>query len=436
MKRTLFCLFIIMLTLSACSPAAPDGGPAATSAPLVLPTLPSDAPIATAAQPAAPVETTAAVEPASRPSPSGGVLPAPLLVLDIQDDVDQVFRIETDGATRRALTAEAGPVLDFDVSPADGRLAYVAGNDLIVANADGSNRVVLVDGPEMPPENDPQAALQRLGKPRWSPDGARIAYSLDGVYVVPSAGGAAQLLLKSDPLPELVPPVEGATPAADAAAAASAPAEAAAAYVYWPESWSPDGARLLLGYSYYPVSSGLALLDPAGGAPLLIQNPESYACCNPAWSPDSASIYYASPYFGMFIAGLWRASAADGSVVTLIRGDSENGSFYMPGFAQPLGDALYFFYARSDAFPEGQVKLTPVRAAPASDLSAAVPLRSDAWLVGEALWAPDGSGVAIVNLEAASGGQTGMLGQLVYLKYGDSPAVTLPGGGHALRWGK
>jgi hypothetical protein len=50
----------------------------------------------------------------------------------------QVFRIERDGTSQRQLTSEPANVNDYGVSPTDGGVAYVANNQLLFVNADGS----------------------------------------------------------------------------------------------------------------------------------------------------------------------------------------------------------------------------------------------------------------------------------------------------------
>ena len=52
--------------------------------------------------------------------------------------ITQVFRLERDGVTQTQLTTESGSVTDYDVSPVDGNIAFVANNQLLYANADGS----------------------------------------------------------------------------------------------------------------------------------------------------------------------------------------------------------------------------------------------------------------------------------------------------------
>ena len=435
LKKSLFVLpvllALLMLLSSACElPALTGGSDPSGPAPTLPPAVPPGAPTLVA-QPTSPGSS---VEPGSEPAPpgaatpaapppAGGGLPAPLLFLAPVEETDQIWRLEVDGQGLRPLTQEAEPVLDFDVSAVDGRLAYVSGNDLIVANPDGGGRIVLVDGPETPPENDPQGALMLLGKPRWSPGGERIAYGLGGVNLVAASGGEPLRLLSSDPPP----------------AAPDAPSQSPA-YWYWPETWSPDGSRLLLGYSLWPDSGGLAILDAAGGAPRLIRSVEAFACCQPAWSADSAFIYYASPFFGMILSGMWVADAATGESRTLIQGDAPDGAFRLPGFVHPVaGGSLYYFYARSDAFPEGQIKLSPVHALRRRS-GRQTPLRSDAWMVGEALWTPDGSGVVILDLETPAppspGGAVQPLGRLIYLASDNRPPLLLPAAGYTLRWGR
>ncbi len=66
-------------------------------------------------------------------------LPAPVYLLDAPSG--QIVRVANDGVTRRTVTHELAPVTSFDVSPDGSKLAYVAGNKLIEAQADGSGRV-------------------------------------------------------------------------------------------------------------------------------------------------------------------------------------------------------------------------------------------------------------------------------------------------------
>ena len=64
-------------------------------------------------------------------------------------------------------------------------------------------------------------------------------------------------------------------------------------------------------------------------------------------------------------------------------------------------------------------------------------LRTDAYAIGEALWANDGSGAVIVDAQAAlEAGVYPPQGPLLYLKADDSPATPLAAEGRLLRWGK
>ena len=71
-------------------------------------------------------------------------LPAPVYLLDAASG--QIVRVADDGVTQRTVTHELAPVTAFDVAPDGSKLAYVAGNQLIEAGADGLNRVVKLGG--------------------------------------------------------------------------------------------------------------------------------------------------------------------------------------------------------------------------------------------------------------------------------------------------
>jgi len=106
----------------------------------------------------------------------------------------QVWLIRADGNDVHPLY-ERGPVSAFAWSPAEDRLAYVAGSDMLsleTINADSTDPVTLI----LPATG----AVGRLGRIAWSPDGAWIAYewlkqrpaqylTYQGLWKVPANGG-------------------------------------------------------------------------------------------------------------------------------------------------------------------------------------------------------------------------------------------------------
>ena len=177
------------------------------------------------------------------PQPAIGVLPAPLYYLDTSSPTQQIWRIETDGTTRTQITQEAAGVTDFDVSASDGSLAYVSGNALITTDGLGGNRSVLVQGPPLAPERDESYYITEVTRPRWSPDGSRLAYGMNGINLIDAAGGTPTALLPNDPIP--------------------APSDTMTQPVnlYWPSHWSPDGARMLIDIGYYRSEGSLGVFN-------------------------------------------------------------------------------------------------------------------------------------------------------------------------------
>ncbi len=181
--------------------------------------------------------------------------------------------MERDGKTVHQVTSEPSGVGEYDVSPVDGRVAYVANNQLVVINPDGSVRTVLVDGGTVDPNNP---IVNSLGSPVWSPDGRTISYAYQGLNFYSLDTGASTLVLENK-----FNDVSGLKVANE---------------LYSPNSYSPDGKKLLINIGFYeggtvaiysPDTNALVrlLLDPSIGQP----------CCDFTWAPDGTGLYAANP---------------------------------------------------------------------------------------------------------------------------------------------
>ena len=182
----------------------------------------------------------------------------------------------------RLAAADANP----SWSPDGGRIAYEDDGHVYVIDADGADRVRLVEG----------------GSPSWSPDGGRIAYEDDGAVYVIDADGADRVWL-----------VEGGSP-----------------------SWSPDGGRIAYeddGQVHVMTSEGryLRQLTRYGGA-------------NPAWSPDGRRIAYEGSYLFLnpySFRSIYSSLAREGIVVMNADGSNHfrvSNFAYSPAWA-PSGDS-------------------------------------------------------------------------------------------------
>ena len=310
---------------------------------------------------------------------------------------------------------------DFDVSASDGSLAYVSGNALITTDGLGNNRSVLVQGPPLASERDESYYTTEVTRPRWSPDGSRIAYGLNGINLIDAANGTSTALLPNDPIPGPNDPM-------------TQPAN-----LYWPHSWSPDRQRLLIDIGYYQSEGDLGVLDLTNNSVQALSSPQGYACCAPSWSLDSQSIYYANSSPGMIPAGLWRTDVTTGDGVTLIDGIAKDAQLLAAQVQQASDGNLYYFYGVVKA-PVNRSSTTPLamyRAASDGVTNQSTGLRTDAYALGEQLWANDGSGAVIVDAQAAlEAGVYPPQGPLLYLKADGSPAIPLAAEGRLLRWGK
>lgn len=399
---------ILTLAIMACAiPALSNNGPTADQVSTV---------VALTMQALTPASDGAAT-PATEPSPAG---PLPHSLYFLNNDnigVLQVFRLETDGKTLTQVTSEPSAVGAFDVSPVDGRVVYVINNQLILINADGSGRRVLVEGGPVD-QNDP--FVSSLFNPIFSPDGQTIAYSRQGLVLYSLASGASNMVLE-----EMT---------TDPSTGASVPAK-----VFIPQNYSPDGKKILVTGAiprsdgaiqmiYTIASDSTVDLTGADGARL--------CCSKQGWTADSSTLYSGNSKFGFFLPGLWRIDAATGAMTTLLPAEAGGNLYNTPDvpFLGPDGQ-LYFFFAQVTG-PEGFEMRSPVqmvRSAP-DGVTGRTTLRDETFeLMNEALWSPDASFVIVTmdpNQDVYQGGKLDL-----YYTDPSRPVINLLPFAQQLKWG-
>ncbi len=353
--------------------------------------------------------------PAALPS-SGGLLPHGLHFLNNDSaGLAQAYRLEKDGKTVTQITTETAKVEYYDVSMKDGSVAYVSGNQLLLVNADGSARRVLVNGGEINPNN---SYTDSIRNPVFSPNNETIAYAHKGLNFYSLVTNQSNRVLEDaidDMGDGLFLPRE----------------------MFSPEQYTADGGKLVitLGYYegasaaiYYPSSNALVRLNGGNGALI---------CCGETqWAADGSMFYAASPTSGMFSAGLWRVDATTGNVTTLLSGnyDVNPADVADNPFLAPDGN-LYFFYSSVPNAGEfiNRPKLQLARSK-MDGVTDRIILRPETYEnMNESLWAPDASFVIVAIAQIPDSYQGGAA-QLVYTD-GQKGMISLLPFATKMKWG-
>ncbi len=324
---------------------------------------------------------------------TGVVLPAELYFLSRDEaGIPQVWKLPADGSPVTQITAEPRPVLDFAVSPDASQIAFSSGGRLIVASSDGSA------GRELSPLVE---RLGTAGQPAWNADGSMIAFVRDGIWIVPSGGGARTELI-TDNLTAETPPDQ--------------------VRVYMNPRWSPDGMLLLIDISYYEGRS-LGFLPIAGGDAADI----SVAAGRGTWSPDGrALIWDAGSIYSQ--PGLYVVDPHDIEHPITVLDSAWPVADVMP-LAPEAATVLHG--TSSDTMGPSVIQpfLVPI-------LPDAIPIpHGQGGLLEEPVLSPGGTRAA--GLRSAGYSDYGLAGRLVIvnLENGERTAVVTPGEVWGLRWG-
>jgi hypothetical protein len=323
----------------------------------------------------------------------------------------QVFRLELDGHTLHQITFEPMSVDSYDVSPKDGRIAYASNNELFLADSDGSGRQMLLDGG---PIDENNRWTNTVGTPIWSNDGRTLAYSYGGLDLLTFNDGQTRSLLTNqvDTSPGFPIPHE----------------------LYSPESFSPDGSRLLVNIGLYE-GRGYGIYNLADGSFVRLQGTDDGdVCCHASWIPDGRGLYFASPSLGMTASGLFYADAFSSQISALLPAYNPEGSYNFADAAQVGPDGkLYFFFNNLPKVPvAGHTPLFLVRSA-SDGVTGRTKLLPDAFEdINEVLWSPDAN-LAILVIAPDANTYTGGSAEIVYPDA--RHAVPLVPSAQDLRWG-
>lgn len=320
----------------------------------------------------------------------------------------QIYRLERDGTTKIQLTFEPVNVDDYDVSLVDGTLAYVAGKQMLLANADGSNRRVLAE---------------EGSAPVFSPDGRTLAYSHKGLNLYNFSTGISNLVIR-DQMQD------------------AGNGQLISIETYSPERYSPDGTKLLLALGRWEHMPSHAIYYPATNALVRYENVQDYIyCCSfhggPVWSPDSSSFYgVASVHDTAYKAGeIWRVDAGNGTIIRMLHAD--DGTMNLPKeiYLAPDGQLYFFFgtYNNASGFFDAPV-LEMVRSAPDGVTGRTVLRDENFVLMNEALWAPDASFVIVAMQPERNWDQGGGVLELYYTD-GQKNVIALAPFGKEMKWG-
>jgi TolB protein len=186
---------------------------------------------------------------------------------------DAIYTANADGSNRQLVVRGVADQAGFSWSPDGQQLAFTGGHEreeeIFVVNVDGSGLTQLTHSPA----DRERTNFDWSDNPVWSPDGKLIAYN--GERVETDEEGSQIFLMRSD------------------GSGRRKLTHISAGYVFYP-AWSPDGSSLMFERDLTHGRVDLYAIHPNNGTrrkiAQIINEREHCACA--VWSPDGTKIAY------------------------------------------------------------------------------------------------------------------------------------------------
>ncbi len=288
----------------------------------------------------------------------------------------QIWRLEADGQTQTQITFTEAGVSAFDISAASGNLAYISDGGLWLANAGGGEARLLIE--------------TNASTPLWSPNGQRLAYQFEGLKTFDTTDGTGVALVELE---------EGDT--------------------CTPLAWSPNGRQLIAECETPPLECPYNVLFTSTTLSG-VNYRRALNAGRVAWNRESGLIYMARNTGCSGGPRLGLATAPGGSEFTLLEAEEDTFAIEAPFVARD--GSLLGFYGDGVSAP---LTLSSFGVLQVGQSVSPTALHTESFLLSEALWLPDGSGVLVRE----DGGQIWLL--LLDGSQGQTIAIR----GRNLRWG-
>jgi len=393
-KSWLILWLLILITISSCG----------NTEDTALTDLPAIATQTQLSQTVSPTEPIIAGESTAKPEERSVLANGLYYLAQDANGIYQIFRLDKDGKSIEQKTFETSDISSFDVSPRDGKLAFVVENNLFTMASTEDNRTTVLEGPLL--ENDADRKVRAIKNPLWAQDGQTLAFSFEGLNIYyPNPGVTTKLLdYELSQTGQLL------------------------WTTYIPHSFSPDGKKLLVDINKYETGN-IGIYDLTTGD--FRQASEIIYADTKTWSADSSAVFISEDTTSEYSSGgLWRLNASNGEIATLfVSGAWEESPSHLANCPYLGPDGKLYFFSFDD--PNEYVARSPLKLirTNADGVTGYEVLLPELFEPRECLWSQDASMVVLTQADD-KGDRPATL-----LFINGNPAVQLIPNAREIRWG-